>query len=33
MEKIIFKDFYRYVPMFKDRWTPIYLEHRSFRNR
>jgi len=27
MDKIIFKDFYRYVPMFKDRWTPIYLEH------
>jgi len=27
MDKIIFKDFYKYVPMFKDRWTPIYLEH------
>lgn len=26
MEKIIFKDFYRYVPMIKDRWTPIYLD-------
>jgi CRISPR-associated protein Cas1 len=27
MDRIIFKDFYRYVPMVKDRWTPIYLEH------
>lgn len=27
MEKIIFKDFENVVPMIKDRWTPIYLEH------
>lgn len=26
-DKIIFKDFDRLVPMFKDRWNPIYLEY------
>lgn len=26
MDTIIFKDFYKYVPHVKDRWTPIYLE-------
>lgn len=26
-DKIIFKDFENLVPMIKDRWTPIYLEH------
>lgn len=26
-DKIIFKNFHNIVPMCKDRWTPIYLEH------
>lgn len=26
-DKIIFKNFHNIVPMSKDRWTPIYLEH------